>query len=163
MEKWKNIGEYEVSNLGNVKSLSRDKMLSGYITKQGYKTVCIKVDGKQKNVKVHRLVANSFIPNSKNKRCVNHKNGIKTDNRVENLEWVTHSENQYHAYKEQIRDKLHGAKSHFSKLTEKEVFEIRRLRKFFTLKELGKIYKVSLSTIGEICNNNSWKHLGGEV
>lgn len=108
MEIWKNIpgyeGEYLSSDLGNIKSLKRrylsgEKILSGSCHTKGYRCVVLSKNGEQKQYKVHRLVALSFIENFKNKREVNHINGIKSDNRVENLEWVTSSENQKHAYK----------------------------------------------------------------
>ena len=88
---------YSVSNLGNVKSLrfNKEKILSqGYNPENGYYSVAI--NGKTSYV--HRLVALTFIPNPKNKPVVNHINGIKNDNRVENLEWNTQKENIDHAW-----------------------------------------------------------------
>jgi len=95
METYKSIFGVQVSSLGNVKNT---KILKGGIY-NGYRKVLIKIDGKLKNYSVHRLVGMAFLPNPENKPEINHKNGIKTDNRVENLEWVTKSENQKHAIK----------------------------------------------------------------
>lgn len=96
-------GLYEVSNLGNVRSnykanrINKNGLLKGYAGVR-YKMVILCKEGVKKMHTVHRLVAIAFIPNPEGKRCVNHKNGIKTDNRVENLEWCTHSENVSHAF-----------------------------------------------------------------
>jgi len=110
---WKQIENhknYMISDSGLIKSLSRENKNRRYtrITKEcivkpsdngkGYKKVGIKNDlGQHKNLYIHRLVAIHFIPNPLNKKTVNHKNGIKDDNRVENLEWCTYSENNLHA------------------------------------------------------------------
>src|SRR5690606_12557938 len=115
MEIWKDIagyeGYYQISNLGRVKSLSRNtKIGSGFraeperIMKQllinsGYHTVLLKKQGKQSRKLVHRLVAEAFIPNTEGKGDVNHINCDRLDNRVFNLEWVTRSENLLHAVK----------------------------------------------------------------
>jgi len=103
---------YAVSNLGNVKSLSRviiyitgkkitikEKPLKPFSLKNGYCRFPLCTDHKKITALVHRVVATAFIPNPENKRTVNHKNGIKKDNRVENLEWATNSENNRHSYR----------------------------------------------------------------
>ena len=114
-EIWKDIkgyeGYYQVSNLSRVKSLGRiifkknnveqivnETILNPYKIKIGYLMVTLRKNGPKKHFKVHRLVAIAFIPNPLNKPTINHKNGIKDDNRLENLEWATYSENTQHAY-----------------------------------------------------------------
>ena len=89
---------YDVSSNGIVMSRRTGKRLYQTTTKCGYLQVHLWNNGKCRNTLVHRLVAEAFVPNPERKPQVNHKNGDKTDNRAENLEWVTASENQHHRY-----------------------------------------------------------------
>ncbi len=105
---------YEVSNLGRVRSIERyannghnnglrklrSRVLKPSVGKAGYPLVTFSVDNIQSSHNIHRLVARAFIPNESNKPQVNHKDGDKTNNRVDNLEWATCSENMKHAYGE---------------------------------------------------------------
>lgn len=112
-EIWKVIEgypNYEVSNLGRVRNIKFDRVRKPMIDKDGYLYVVLSLNGKTTNNKIHRLVASAFIPNPENKREVNHINGIKTDNRVENLEWNTRSENIRHAHKTGLKRNLNGGK-----------------------------------------------------
>ena len=91
---------YQVSNLGRVYSVPRKRVRGRFLSKNdngnGYMSVMFCVDGMPKRLYVHRLVAKAFLPNPDNKTEVNHKDGNKKNNRVENLEWVTRSENAIH-------------------------------------------------------------------
>ena len=120
MEIWEEIkgyeGKYRVSNLGNVKSLwmwtgdkyiRRDKLLRGVLNKNGYLYVSLSKNGQVKRFKVNRLVAEAFIDNPYNLPITNHKDGNKTNNCVNNLEWCTYSENLSHAYKIGLRKSIH--------------------------------------------------------
>ena len=99
IEEWRDIkgfeSLYEVSNLGRVKSLKfgRERILKPGKDARGYLQVILCKDGKVKKFYVHRLVANTFIPNPNNLETVNHINEIKTDNRVSNLEWMNNKDN----------------------------------------------------------------------
>lgn len=113
MEIWKDVvgyeGVYKVSNTGLVKRVANIrgvnlKYRSNYFLKpldngKGYLRIKLTNNGKSKRVMLHRIVAEAFIKNPLNKKCVNHINHIRTDNRIENLEWCTHSENTLHAVK----------------------------------------------------------------
>lgn len=102
METWKPIvgfeNFYEVSNLGNVRRKKSGRLRSISHTKL-YSHVLLSVNGKHTTIRVHRLVAEAFLPRVEGKPHINHKNGNKNDNRVENLEWVTQAENNLHAFR----------------------------------------------------------------
>lgn len=100
MEIWKFFApDYAVSSLGNIKSFKRgrERLLKPMIVAGGYCQIQLRINGKSKKFLVHRIIAQAFIPNPENKPHVNHINGDKHDNRVENLEWCTQSENLRHA------------------------------------------------------------------
>ena len=103
MNKWKEIqgfeGLYKISNEGKIYSNKINAIMKTYINNNGYECVQLTKNKKRKHFLVHRLVAKAFIPNIDNKPQVNHIDGNKANNRVENLEWYTNSENQIHAYK----------------------------------------------------------------
>ena len=111
-EIWKDIvgyeGLYQVSNLGRVKSLGntkarKEKILLGVSISDNYLQIGLNKNGERKRYVIHRLVAEAFIPNPLNKPQVNHINGNKKDNRVENLEWWTQCENIRHSNKKHLR------------------------------------------------------------
>lgn len=123
-EKWKPIKNYEklyqVSNYGRIKRSYREYTLFNYLTKRenkrivkekilkgttnkGYKRICLTKDKKEKNLFIHRLVAEVFIPNPQNKPFINHIDGNKQNNKVDNLEWCDYDENNNHAYNNELR------------------------------------------------------------
>ena len=162
----KNHKGYFVSNLGRVKSEKRNyvngfKILKQTTKKDGYKRVHIKYDDFDKHVYVHRLVANAFLENVNGKKYINHNNGIKDDNRPENLEWCTHKENIQHAQQNGMRDAVVGENNHLAKLTETDVLDIRNTHNlgFVTQQELADAWNVGRTTIRAIIDYKTWKHI----
>jgi hypothetical protein len=158
MEVFKSVigynGIYEVSNLGRIKSLKSNKYLKGSFDNQLYKRVTFY---DKKTYKVHRIVANAFIDNIENKPQVNHINGIKDDNRVDNLEWCTAKENMQHANNNNLVPFMKGEKNGMSKLTKQQVLEI--IKSTDTIKNLSNIYNVSTSLLYSIKLRKKWKHI----
>ena len=173
-EIWKDIagykGYYQASNLGKIKSLERyvntrnnskrkvsERILKQILSKYGYFSVGLCKNGIMVK-RVNRLVAKTFIPNPENKPMTNHKNGIKTDNRVENLEWCTSSENLLHASKNSLNN---GTRHWSSKLTKEQVLEIREkyLPYKHTLKMLSKEYEISTRNIFAIAKSKYYKYI----
>lgn len=121
-------------------------------------------------IKIHRLVAKAFIPNSENKPEVNHKNGVKDDNRVENLEWVTRKENRRHAFKNGLIPPVprgeENAASKYSNELIKEIREAYLIKKdkpkkchLISYRKLAKKYGMSKTNIESIITRNSWTHI----
>ena len=142
-EQWKPIEGYEgyqISNFGRVKSFKRypqGKILKPIPDKLGYLRINLAGHGKREWL-LHRLVAQAFIPNPDNKPQINHLNGIKADNRVENLEWATNKENCCHAYDTGL---------HKVKITDEQLLYIRNNPENLNGRELAKKFNVTPSTI----------------
>tara|TARA_R100001198_G_C5243345_1_gene221664 strand:+ start:593 stop:1108 length:516 start_codon:yes stop_codon:yes gene_type:complete len=137
----------------------KGRNLKGSINSHGYIRAEFRKNGKRVSVAVHRLVALAFIPNPSNKEEINHINGIKTDNRLENLEWVTRSENQLHAFKSGLQKKRKGIVNPSSKLTEEQVLNIRKVGRSVALKDQALKYGVSARMISYILNRKNWTHI----
>jgi hypothetical protein len=181
MEQWKWVkgyeGIYEVSNLGRMRSYrvpgchgptagrlrAEPRFLKPIRQSNGYCKVNFQRDGKHQGFWYHRLLAQTFIPNPNNLPQVNHINGIKADNRLENLEWVTHEGNRQHAGRLGLirHNPNRGEKHTHSKLSNDEVLEIRRAYKAGVIQaELARRYpNISKSTINLVVRRKAWKHL----
>lgn len=152
---------YKVSNLGNVYSLKTNKLLKFHYGSCGYLNVFLYNGFNKKNTKkIHRLVAIAFIDNPENKPEVNHKDTNKHNNIVSNLEWATGKENVQHAKRNGLLENRKGEDNAFSKLTEEQVKEIRNLRSSgMTLTRIAKQYSIAETTVSQIANYRSWKHI----
>jgi len=167
-EIWKDVvgyeGYYKVSNMGNVKSIDRyvKHSITGLPTKRkgktlkaninhGYQEINLSKLGVIKDAKISRLVAIAFIPNPENKATVNHKNGIRNDDRVENLEWNTQQENNIHAYK--VLKRKSAFQGRFGELnySAKKIKCTTTDEVFTTMKEACEKYELDMSSVVKIC------------
>jgi len=171
MENWASIpgweGIYAASDLGLIKRLAgspkclSDRILKPMVNSRGYCTVGLTGPGrKQRPHVIHRLVLFAFIGEDESKPFANHINGIKTDNRLSNLEWVTHAENIKHAYDSNLHGKYAGEDASNSRLTEEQAIEIIQcLRDGKYRRDIANKFGVSCKTVAAIGSGETWKHL----
>jgi hypothetical protein len=161
-------GLYQVSNLGMVKSLERtvngrwgkqivkSRILKHTNNKGGYPIVCLCNGKKVICITIHRIMCLSFIPNPENKRTVNHINGVKTDNRISNLEWATDSENQKHSFENGFQ---YRPKKIPRVLKVNDVREIKYENKDLTHDQIAEKYGVTRGCIYLIRSGKRWPHI----
>jgi hypothetical protein len=156
---------YEVSNTGKVMSYKRKepKLLKNRLTFDGYEYVTL-INGKvYKDYRVHRLVAKAFIPNAENKETVNHIDGDKRNNNVDNLEWATRTEQNLHSYRLGLKKAILGHENTNSKLSPEQVREIRKLYikgdKEFGAMNLARMFCVNGTTIENIVKGRTYKNV----
>lgn len=127
MEEWKQIDDtqFYISNMGRIKNIETGNILKATPNPKGYLCINVTVNRVKRNLKPHRLVGEYFIPNPNNKPQINHKNGIKTDNRVENLEWCTNYENAHHAMEHNLWGNVFAASK---RANEKKAFKIKAIK-----------------------------------
>lgn len=177
MEKWKDIlgyeGLYKISNYGNVTSVARvisngngirkskDLLKTHVDNGHGYFRVCLSKKNTKKYVLVHILIANHFIENPNNLPIINHKDGNKKNNTIDNLEWCTWSHNNKHGYDTGLIKSLKGENHKRAKLTNKDVLEIREHLKQGVLSnvKISKLYNISSNSISGIKTKATWGHL----
>ena len=159
-------GWYDVSDFGRVKRVraacgtQAGRILKPSIT-QGYEHVDLHKKGKDKTMRVHKLVAVAFIGTCPDGVEVNHIDGDKTNNCLNNLEYVTPSENRRHAFRIGLQS-FRGENNNSSKLTEENVHEIRKVYGKEPLESIATRFGVSQQTIGDIINGRSWASLKEE-
>ncbi len=170
---WKEIQEYpnySVSNTGLIRNNNTNKILKQTINKTGYYFLAVAPNGrhgKTKCFRVHREVAKAFIPNPDNLPQVNHKDGNKLNNCVDNLEWCTNSYNVQHAYNNNLLIAPRGEECTFSVLTEELIAHIRSIyiprHKEFGLRALAQKFGLKHNTLSNALNGNTWKHINTQV
>lgn len=156
-EIWKKtIGGYYVSNLGNIRHENK-KIVKTFLSGRGYKTISVWYGNRnnRKNYVIHRLIAKAFIPNPNNFPQINHKDGNKLNNCVDNLEWVTARENNIHAIKTGLRD---------YKDREKPVLQIKNgivIKRYKSIAQANKETKIDKTTIVNCCKHKAHNKSAG--
>lgn len=168
IEEWKEVvgwPEYAVSSCGQVKRLKRNgRGVPGKILAQflvcGYPSVNLTGSGKRASVRIHRLVAEAFLPRPEGATEVNHIDATRDNNHIENLEWVTSSGNRLHAYRYGALSAKGSSNGH-SKLTESDVIEIRRHGNITSemSRRIAPKFNVSPATIRDVAARRTWAHI----
>jgi hypothetical protein len=163
IETWVDLPEYSdyywISNFGNVKKKINGRILKARQHSGGYNYVQLSINGKETNITLHRFIAKAFISNPENKPYINHRDGNKLNNTIDNLEWTTASENQIHAFATGLQKPLLGELHQNSILKESQVLEIRNLFNTKSTREIAAIYNVSVGCIGNIKRGVTWRWL----
>ncbi|WNL63116.1 HNH homing endonuclease [Citrobacter phage Ci1] len=152
---------FQISNFGRVFSKRSNKILK-YSRSGLYLAISTKLNGRGKStcLKIHRLVAEAFIPNPNNFSVVNHKDGNKHNNHVDNLEWCTQKENMIHAFDTGLKVPIVGVDMYNSKLSEQDVRDIRRLwKEGVSQVKLKNMFNVSKTTIQGVIHRKTYKNI----
>ena len=152
--------DYEVDRQGNIYRIGNDKPKYQSVNRDGYKVVGLWKNNKSTAKTVHRLIALAFLPNPENIPCVNHINGDKQDNRLENLEWATYSENTIHSFENGLQVAPKGEEVYNAKHTNEQIHETCKLmeeglRNIEIIEKLG----VPKSLLKNIRNGRSWESI----
>jgi len=170
-EEWRDVPNfegYQVNSIGKVRSVDRfcgdrrgvihGKLLKPFINRRGYLEVNLYKNSKSTTKIIHRLVAKAFIPNDFNKPQVNHIDGNKLNNKVSNLEWMSNSENQLHAYSLGLQPSRAGENNVKAKITDKSVTELKVLyNSGKTIVDISNIMNINVSIIRNIIYGRTWK------
>jgi len=163
-EIWRKInGVYDIYEVSNKGRIRRGSFIRKQVLSNGYFRTNLSKNNKLKSFYIHILVAETFISNIPENFVVNHKDGNKLNNNLDNLEIISQQENVVHAYKNNLINTRRGSAHQNSKITEEDAYEIFRLRKEGkTQKEIGQAFGISREQARDIINRKRWKHLNIE-
>lgn len=149
--------DYSITEDGKVWSHRRNKFLKPFI-RNGYYSINLGETGRNKTI--HRIMATLFISNPYNKPCVNHIDGMRTNNSIDNLEWCTYKENTAHAYNTGLAKNMKGSQCGTASLSEDDVIKIKQyIEQGCMLKDIASMFNVHPSTVSDIKRGKSWSHI----
>lgn len=171
IEEWRDVpgyeGLYKVSNKGGLVKLEHWSSKGRYYPEscpyqfknyKGYIQTYLYKDGKRKTTTIHRLIAKAFIPNLEDKDQINHKNGVKDDNRIDNIEWCNQSENMRHAFDTGLKLGLACEDNGRATLTNEQVVEIKSLyNSGWKIRDLAKKFDIPLGRLRPLFYGFSWE------
>ena len=157
------MDKYVCNENGEIFNVTTGRKLSTFKGKDGYHRVSLFIKGKSKSYTVHRLILSAFTPNPDPNVYteINHIDGDKDNNSLNNLEWCDRGFNQRHAYKYGLRHSKKGSENGRAKLTEKDVFNIKALLNYLSQREIAEMFGVSKSTISAIKTGTNWSKMKG--
>ena len=166
MEVWKDIkgyqGLYKLSDTGLVKSFKKSrygKILKPYLSKRGYFVINLYSNFYYKTYTIHRLIGIHFILNPYNKPQINHKNGMKTDNNIKNLEWATSSENNQHAYDTDLKKGSWLGKFGVDNKSSKAIYQLsldgNRIKIWANAYEVERQIGINMSSVNNVLRSRS--------
>jgi hypothetical protein len=156
----KDFPNYMITDKGKVYSKISNKYLKNCSDSMGYEIVTLYKYAKKKTRTIHRLVAEAFIENPLNKKEVNHKDGNKQNNNISNLEWVSRSENQKHAFNTGLQKPVRGENHGNSKLKKHDISAIKLLSKTgYKHQVIADYFNVSRRCIGLIIKGQRWAYI----
>lgn len=151
---------YSVDSEGRIFNNETGKEKAQYVNRDGYKVVDMYKNNKPTRKTVHRFVALAFIPNPENKPCVNHLDGNKENNKVENLEWATYSENTIHAFETGLLVREKGEKVHNAIFSDEEIHQVcRMMQAGYRNIDIQSKLNVPKYLLKNIRNNGAWSHI----
>jgi len=158
-------GRFIITNHGRLFSINGKwkgvHEVGNHVDQLGYKFTTLRMNPKYRQVRLHQLVAENFIPNLENKPQINHKDGNKLNNHYLNLEWCTISENMKHAFRIGLIDRK-GEKHENAKLKNSDIPKIFKLRKQgLIMRVIGNHFGVNRRTISDVLDGSCWSHISG--
>lgn len=153
----KYLENYEITRNGKCINKKTKKVKDTFVSNTGYERVSLWINGNHKNMSIHRMVAETYIPNPNNYKCINHIDGNKLNNNVNNLEWCNASQNMKHAYKNNMINPLTTKVNQYSK-------DMKLIKKWNSIIDVEKELKINHANIITVCKQNTnRKYAGGYV